>query len=298
MFSNAPLAEPDVSQWDTSKVAVMTRMFNDASSANPDVSEWDISNVFDMSFMFSGATSAQPEMGQWTPRAIASYIDGGMGAMFSGTDIGVARYSALLRQLADHALSENGTLDGGFAKYNSDGALAREVLVNDRGWTITDGGRALHSCGDSVIDLDQGEACDDGNTVTESCAPVRQAARSVMPAVVAGATSYCGDGTLDADNGEVCDSDTVSCASLGYGNGDVSCLNDCSGYAACPSSDAVLESLVFSASLHAGLNSDVAAQVNGSTVMVELPDTVDISQLIGTFSVSADAVLLLVRPSR
>ena len=49
-----------------------------------------------------------------------------------------------------------------------------------------------------------GEACDDGNTVTESCA-YGETSCTVCDAScgeVAGTTSYCGDGTLDAVNGE------------------------------------------------------------------------------------------------
>ena len=54
--------------------------------------------------------------------------------------------------------------------------------------------------------MDEGEDCDDGNTVTENaimglwlaqCAP--------LTAQSAGATSICGDGIVDEANGEECD---------------------------------------------------------------------------------------------
>jgi len=60
-------------------------------------------------------------------------------------------------------------------------------------------------CGNSVVEA--GEDCDDGNTVTETCA-YGETSCTVCDSVcaeVAGATSYCGDGTTDGTNGETCD---------------------------------------------------------------------------------------------
>lgn len=65
-------------------------------------------------------------------------------------------------------------------------------------------------CGNSAVE--QGETCDDGNTVTESCAygetgcQVCDANCRMGP----GAASYCGDGSLDAANGEECDEPLAS----------------------------------------------------------------------------------------
>ena len=60
-------------------------------------------------------------------------------------------------------------------------------------------------CGDGAVD--PGEQCDDGNTVTESCA-YGQPSCTVCDAQcqdAAGATSYCGDGVVDGSEGEQCD---------------------------------------------------------------------------------------------
>lgn len=63
----------------------------------------------------------------------------------------------------------------------------------------------LAGCGDSVVD--NGENCDDGNTVTEACAYGAQSCTVCGSSCihVLGATSYCGDGVLDAVNAEQCD---------------------------------------------------------------------------------------------
>ena len=61
------------------------------------------------------------------------------------------------------------------------------------------------TCGDGTVDV--GEACDDGNTVTEVC-DYGLASCTVCAADCteqAGATSYCGDLAVDAGNGEECD---------------------------------------------------------------------------------------------
>ncbi len=63
----------------------------------------------------------------------------------------------------------------------------------------------LPRCGDRVID--QGEACDDGNTVTENCVYGREACEVCDAGCepVSGATSFCGDSITDATQGETCD---------------------------------------------------------------------------------------------
>jgi surface protein len=65
MFRNAPVANPDVSNWDVSNVTNMNSMFFSASSANPDVSNWDVSSVTSMNRMFYEASSANPDTSNW-----------------------------------------------------------------------------------------------------------------------------------------------------------------------------------------------------------------------------------------
>lgn len=65
---------------------------------------------------------------------------------------------------------------------------------------------AMVSCGDGTIGV--GEACDDGNQITETCAYGDADGCQVCNAnclSIAGATSSCGDGIVDSSNGEQCD---------------------------------------------------------------------------------------------
>ncbi len=60
-------------------------------------------------------------------------------------------------------------------------------------------------CGDNNVDT--GETCDDGNTVTEECNYGEQSCQVCDDSCqeVTGATSYCGDNNIDSSNGETCD---------------------------------------------------------------------------------------------
>ena len=75
------------------------------------------------------------------------------------------------------------------------------------------------SCGDNTTNTTAGEACDDGNTVTETCT-YGQTSCTVCNATcqsVAGATSYCGDSSTDAGNGETCDDSNAVTETCTYG---------------------------------------------------------------------------------
>ena len=62
--------------------------------------------------------------------------------MFSGTNIGIEAYSALLIQLQATAQATGVVLDGGNAVYNAAAFDAWEYLTNELDWTIVDGGWA------------------------------------------------------------------------------------------------------------------------------------------------------------
>ena len=85
---------------------------------------------------------------------------------------------------------------------------------------------------------------------------VPRAARSGTPRG-SGETSRCGDNVVDSDEGEVCDGDTVTCSSLGFGNGDVACFANCSGYQTCPSTGKTILSFAFEAAFNEALIQDV-----------------------------------------
>ncbi len=82
MFSYAALANPDTSNWDTSKVTSMGYMFSYAALANPDTSDWDTSKVTSMSRMFLSAALANPDTSNWDTSKVTS-----MSSMFYNADL-------------------------------------------------------------------------------------------------------------------------------------------------------------------------------------------------------------------
>lgn len=89
----------------------MERMFR-RSSANPDVSKWIVGQLADATEMFKNASLSN------------------------------GNYDALLVGWANQSpdLQDNVDFHAGNAKYTE--TAARDTLVNDHGWNITDGGPA------------------------------------------------------------------------------------------------------------------------------------------------------------
>ena len=139
MFQDATSANPDVSGWNVSSVTNMNSMFRRATSANPDVSSWNVSSVTDMHLMFNGATNANPDVSSWNVSAVTRMTE-----MFNASGLSTANYDAFLINLAGHDPAVSGvTLETGSIKYSSNEAqTARDTLINDRSWTINDGGDA------------------------------------------------------------------------------------------------------------------------------------------------------------
>ncbi len=132
MFRSAEAANPDTSGWDTSNVTNMTSMFSGAVLANPDVSGWNTSSVTEMSFMFAN-TTANPDTSGWDITAVTN-----MQGMFANVTLPTASYEAMLAGFSTQAVQMGVEFDGGNSMYCD--TTARDILINDFGWIITDGG--------------------------------------------------------------------------------------------------------------------------------------------------------------
>ena len=64
MFRGAFYANPDVSQWDVSKVTNMLEMFHGTDIAQ-DLKNWNVSNVTNMEKMFYDAKSFNQDLSIW-----------------------------------------------------------------------------------------------------------------------------------------------------------------------------------------------------------------------------------------
>ncbi len=157
MFNGASAFNQDISGWDVSFAGKMRNMFANATSFNQDISGWDTSRVYDMSGMFMGAVSFDQDISGWRFRI---YYPLDFSDMFGGIQLSVSHYDTLLQawaQFVDQAEYYDSSwslerfkpetlfgvvFDAGNSQYtaNSAAEVARNVLVNEYGWIITDGG--------------------------------------------------------------------------------------------------------------------------------------------------------------
>jgi surface protein len=136
MFEGATAFNQDISGWDVSSVNLMGGMFINATSFNQPLNSWDVSNVTDMGSMFYNATSFNQNLNGWDVSAVTnmgSFMDGKSTADYDYYDDLLNAWSLLTLQ--------NGVEWGmGSIEYTSAGATARQDIIDNYSWTITDGG--------------------------------------------------------------------------------------------------------------------------------------------------------------
>ena len=140
MFDGASSFNHGIGNWDTSNVEDMRQMFNNASSFNRDIGDWDVSSVIYMNFMF-GATPFDQDISSWDVGNVIT-----MSYMFwNGAGLSTANYDALLIGWSGLNLQTNVPFDAGTSNYCL-GDAARQSIINNFGWTITDDGLEPNCC--------------------------------------------------------------------------------------------------------------------------------------------------------
>jgi bacterial surface protein 26-residue repeat len=142
MFLYAFRFNQGLSNWDVSSVTTMAGMFYRAIDFNQSISNWDVSSVQSMKNMFecfSATCAFDQDISHWD---ITSIKYNGMEDMFAHTKLSTTHYDQLLVTWSKLNLESNVNLNAGSSTYSASSQDAKNTLVNDYGWTITDGGTA------------------------------------------------------------------------------------------------------------------------------------------------------------
>ncbi|WP_299557240.1 BspA family leucine-rich repeat surface protein [Seonamhaeicola sp.] len=135
IFDQANNFNQDISSWDVSSVNDMSAMFRKAKDFNQDISVWDVGSVTDMGKMFDRATSFDQNLGDWDVSQVNN-----MNKMFNNVTLSTENYDGLLLGWTTQLLQGNVSFSAGNSQYCL-GETARQNMINNFGWTISDGGK-------------------------------------------------------------------------------------------------------------------------------------------------------------
>jgi surface protein len=136
MFSGATAFNQYIGDWNLASATNLGVMFAYATSFNQYLDKWNVSKVTNMTQMFFHATAFNNEVGSWN---VSNVTD--MTQMFEGATLSTTNYDKLLNGWSARTVKTGVVFSGGNSKYKN-GAAGRAKLINQYGWTITDGGLA------------------------------------------------------------------------------------------------------------------------------------------------------------
>lgn len=148
MFVNTLSFNQDISNWNTTAVTDMSFMFSGALAFNQNISNWNTASVTNMQAMLNTTTSFNQNLGNWILNA---NVD--MSSMLNNGGIDCDNYSAtLVGWQANNPLVTNRNLGAFNRRYGTSALIARNILVNDRGWVINDA--ATGEACDAALSID------------------------------------------------------------------------------------------------------------------------------------------------
>ena len=162
MFDNASAFNQDIGNWDVSNVTDMSGMFFSAPSFDQDIGGWVVSGVTDMENMFAFATAFDQDLGGWDVSNVTAFD--GFAGFLENAGLSPSNYDALLIGWSQLDLVDGLTFDAGSSQYTSAAETARQAIIDDDGWTISDGGLVDFS-GDPFVTTWQTTAANESITI-------------------------------------------------------------------------------------------------------------------------------------
>lgn len=136
MFLKASSFNSSIGNWNVSNVTDMSGMFYEATNFNQNLNNWKVSKVTTMAFMFRGATNFNQPLNNWDVSKVTN-----MASMFQNVRLSSTNYDALLIGWEANGVLNNVSFSGGNSKFSTQTAKnARTRLIDNKGWTISDGG--------------------------------------------------------------------------------------------------------------------------------------------------------------
>ena len=191
MFYYAPNFSQNIGTWNVSSVTNMSQMFSYATNFNQNIELWNVSSVTDMSTMFDGTTSFNQNLASWD---VSSVID--MTNMFRGVTLSENNYNSLLSGWSVLTLQNNVIFSGGKSKYTSVEESARNNIINNSNWTITDGGKVNYNI--SIAKTTDG-AENNGATPTNAVYTITVNPTNNTGSAITGNIAYSGTATNGTD---------------------------------------------------------------------------------------------------
>ena len=135
-FRDAFNFDQDLNSWDTSNGETMYQMFYDCSQFNGDIYSWDTTNVENMQQMFYNCDLFDQSLAAWNIANVSNFTN----FMQNASGLSTSNYDATLIAWAAGVVDTGININFGDSIYSAAAVAARQSLIDDDGWTITDGG--------------------------------------------------------------------------------------------------------------------------------------------------------------
>jgi surface protein len=144
VFRSNSAFDKDISNWDTSSATTMALMFDNASAFDQNIGVWNTSNVTNMSRMVSNADAFDQDISNWDINQVdnfGNFMQSATGLSTVNYDLLLVGWEANLQALYPSGVGYPYTINinfGGSACSPAVKAGARQSLIDNFGWTITD----------------------------------------------------------------------------------------------------------------------------------------------------------------